>query len=685
MVPTGLRTWWKLDFLLPSANDSKESVVVLLDWYAGHLTEEVAALVRAKGHVLVFHGGGCTPFTQVNDTHLHATLARLLIQIENQWALDERTRLVNMGKNKTPKMSREEILSIVQTAWLLIDHEKVAQKGYKQTGPGMPLTGPVAPEDVFADLLKVLEQIDPSPTPLAVGTALRDEAVAFVKAEYDAGRLTSWDDCHKLIEDQDGVGEAVVEGMEAYSYEAEDSQGEGDGDTDGEDDDDLPPVPPPGGSPGGPPDADDGLADDNEHGDSDIGGDDGDDGPGGGAGGVVIIDGAEAADSSKADGESAEAAESKRALQVAAARQIIYEEAVRTKNDLMMKHMRAAMRGETKKQRDCGTNVSMLLRTRAKEFSDAEAKLRRESIEEERLSAKDVEETKKITAQAKQAEYEARLACLQQIIVNRRDNQAKKHGEVVEKAFQKWLQTEYPAILGRDCIETFRALSKEARAGFQRHIEKLRKGRTFERQLFIQDLWEDDRTFTNEWKRTTPFLGGARRAVRCGLPFEVLVDTYAPKTAFGHDPAETLRQLFQLCVGDVSHIFTASYSPLRLLHVNDYVLEKAFVYGIISLSKWLGKEWWPMGVYGKWPPTMPADLVPRFPGSSVVSVDTTAPSQAASSSSGTVPAGKAASPSTSTVHPPSQAAYSSSAAVHAGTAKSSPYQRLQSSTSKKAP
>ena len=118
-----------LDWMLPKASNSKESIVVLLDWFSGHLTEEVADTVRRKGHVLIFHGGGCTPFTQINDTHLHAVLAKLLIQVENEWALEERRRLVSMGQNKTPKMTREEILSIVQTAWLSINHAKVAEKG----------------------------------------------------------------------------------------------------------------------------------------------------------------------------------------------------------------------------------------------------------------------------------------------------------------------------------------------------------------------------------------------------------------------------------------------------------------------------------------------------------------------------------------------------------------------------
>ena len=78
-----------LDWILPDASDSNESIIVLLDWYSGHLTDEVAEKVRSKGHVLLFHGGGCTPFTQINDTHLHAVLARVILQTENAVALKD--------------------------------------------------------------------------------------------------------------------------------------------------------------------------------------------------------------------------------------------------------------------------------------------------------------------------------------------------------------------------------------------------------------------------------------------------------------------------------------------------------------------------------------------------------------------------------------------------------------------
>jgi len=61
--------------------------------------------------------------------------------------------------------------------------------------------------------------------------------------------------------------------------------------------------------------------------------------------------------------------------------------------------------------------------------------------------------------------------------------------------------------------------------------------------------------------------------------------------------------------------------------MNDYVLEKTFVYGIVALSKWLGAGRFPQGVYGQWPPKMPAELVPRNHGSESFDVDPTVPSQ----------------------------------------------------------
>ena len=103
----------------------------------------------------------------------------MLIQVGNQWAPDERRYLISLGQNKTPTMTRQKIISTVQTAWLSIDHAGVAEKGHKQPGPTMPLRGPVAAEDVFLDLLRVMNDFDRSSTPTEDGTTLRGEAVSF--------------------------------------------------------------------------------------------------------------------------------------------------------------------------------------------------------------------------------------------------------------------------------------------------------------------------------------------------------------------------------------------------------------------------------------------------------------------------------------------------------------------------
>ena len=63
-----------LGTLLPVARDSTESIVVLLDYFSAHLTYSVQEFIAEQGHVVLYHGGGTTPFTQINDTHLHAQL-----------------------------------------------------------------------------------------------------------------------------------------------------------------------------------------------------------------------------------------------------------------------------------------------------------------------------------------------------------------------------------------------------------------------------------------------------------------------------------------------------------------------------------------------------------------------------------------------------------------------------------
>ena len=118
-----------LKWMLPQADTSEESCVVLLDWFNGHLTKEVADTVKKKGHVLLFHGGGTTPFTQVNDTHLHATLVGKPVEQDIRWSAEDRQRLMAANeffpnRSTTPTQTRYDVLALVQEAWQMVDQSE---------------------------------------------------------------------------------------------------------------------------------------------------------------------------------------------------------------------------------------------------------------------------------------------------------------------------------------------------------------------------------------------------------------------------------------------------------------------------------------------------------------------------------------------------------------------------------
>ena len=69
-----------------------------------------------------------------------------------------------------------------------------------------------------------------------------------------------------------------------------------------------------------------------------------------------------------------------------------------------------------------------------------------------------------------------------------------------------------------------------------------------------------------------------------------------------------LETLLEQCVPYSSKVFCGNVGVMKLLHMNDYIIEKTFVYAIVCLSKWLGKDIFSWGIYGTWPPAPPPDL-----------------------------------------------------------------------------
>ena len=136
---------------------------MLLDWYGPHLSQEVQDCVERLGHVLLHHGGGVTGAEQINDTHVHALVQRIMEELE----IVEQSRQRAAQPDKVPRNDRQTIIDLVREMWLSIDHQRVAETGYQQLGPMLPFDAGV--EAIFKDLQPFWEKLD--------GETLRRDAV----------------------------------------------------------------------------------------------------------------------------------------------------------------------------------------------------------------------------------------------------------------------------------------------------------------------------------------------------------------------------------------------------------------------------------------------------------------------------------------------------------------------------
>ena len=168
----------------------------------------------------------------------------------------------------------------------------------------------------------------------------------------------------------------------------------------------------------------------------------------------------------------------------------------------------------------------------------------------------------------------------------------------------------YPALLADRCIQMYTVEMKPFfKKAFQNRVHRHLHAGFFKRHLFINNLWVWDKNLTKHWCSTKPFHGGGHnRSVHCAQQFGNIIDTYAPQPMGVRDAKAALDTLLEQCVPYCSTIFCGNYTVMKLLHMNDYILEKTFVYAIFCLSKWLGKDNFSWGICGSWPPAAPTDL-----------------------------------------------------------------------------
>ena len=173
------------------------------------------------------------------------------------------------------------------------------------------------------------------------------------------------------------------------------------------------------------------------------------------------------------------------------------------------------------------------------------------------------------------------------------------------KAYQRWLQVDYPAELAMELIDLRNALSPAAATGLQALVQDaIHKGR-FRRPPIVPHIWEADFSFTAIFGIVVPPEGGKQKQVRCGPALAPLLNKYLPPGAIGKaDPTLALKRLLEDILPRADRIFTDHNGFKNLLKLNEYVMEKTVVYSVYALSKWMGVSGFPQGIYA-WPPEGP--------------------------------------------------------------------------------
>ena len=573
-----------LRILLPVARHTYESKVVLLDWFAAHRTPVVIAFIENRGHVVLFHGGGCTPFTQINDTHLHALLARLLLRLENKLSHAERVDMHMNNKSGVPSLSRPDIVGIVMTAWRMLDHKRIAQTGYLQTGPGLPMTGPIRRDWVYKDLRTVWDQIDPPVGMQEMGQKLRDDAAAFVANGYPH-KWSRWEHVKRLIAEHDEEDDPLPEGLECVDYVFPEDEESDDEDSDDHCD-----------GPGG---GDDGEDDDD------------DDFPG--AGGVEEIAAEPAAD---IDMEEVAVEPAAVKMDVARAREVLIEEARRTRDDLFLRRLLRQRDESNSAAKAAATDAARVLQKNALAELEERRKKREHAKIEQRQARLDEELAAQRKAEAQERQSQLKLSILKETGRQHREGLLRARDEKIRRQSEQWIQTEYPRLLAQRLAC---AMPAEQRSVFKSMVKKMSEQRWFRWMPALPMLWEVDQHLLIRHSSVLQFEGGPARVVRCSATFHAYLDEVDPVCIGGdHLPAHkdalnALRSLLDKTTpGAHELMFTGRKCLHRQLHLNDYVLDKTFVGCIILVSKWLTEKKFPSGVYA-WPPQVPQAMLPASP------------------------------------------------------------------------
>ena len=184
--------------------------------------------------------------------------------------------------------------------------------------------------------------------------------------------------------------------------------------------------------------------------------------------------------------------------------------------------------------------------------------------------------------------------------------------KAAEDQYDRWLQTEFAACLAHRLVASSQEKTHKVRMEEAAMVSKCHAEKVFARFLFIADPWRANKSLYRPFGKVhdgTGLGGPAIKVLASSQLLNIVLHLTLYKKAEGddHDPIKALNALLRSCFLLPHLIFNGSWSPQWLLHQSNYILDKAFVRAVIGVSKWLGEERFPDGLYGCWPPPAPAD------------------------------------------------------------------------------
>ena len=214
---------------------------------------------------------------------------------------------------------------------------------------------------------------------------------------------------------------------------------------------------------------------------------------------------------------------------------------------------------------------------------------------------------------------------LRQEVADRRAEQANRLSD------SRWLQVDYPVWLVGQLLEWRASLSSEQETSLRRAVSNLARTSRPKLHVDMPRLWVSVSSFTHVI-RSEAGPDRSRLSVRSSKEFEWILFRNAWAGSSRNDVAYMLVKLMDRIAPQASDLFRTRYTGQVMLAWADGVVEKAFVYAVILLSKWLGAERFPRGVH-HWPPAKPSTSdLPRPAAHSSLASSSLAASSSASSS-----------------------------------------------------